>query len=317
MDLVSTLLNQIPVNGRAIGLLTLQGDWAIQSPETEEAVFHLISKGSLIITFRGQDIYLREGDMILFTHGETHLLASAPGAPRVTFEEDDTRVRIHSVEGGEVHDVRKRGDGPETDIVCARFDLGSAAASHLVRSFPDNIRISGKEDSKAALLDPLLRAIAKEAHSEAPGALAALDGMLNLLFIHFMRDWLGQPSDDHQGWLKGLQDPNIAKALQLMHDAPARDWSVQDLATQAGMSRSQFAARFAELIGEPPLRYLTRWRMVLAALELEKGSDRPIIDIALSVGYQSEASFSASFKRQFGQPPGAWRKNNPVTARVA
>ncbi|MEP4290906.1 MAG: AraC family transcriptional regulator [Rhizobiaceae bacterium] len=131
-----------------------------------------------------------------------------------------------------------------------------------------------------------------------------------------MRRWLEYPTASHRGWLRGLQDPKIATALQLMHDMPAHEWSVQKLANAAGMSRSKFAARFADLIGEPPLKYLTSWRMVLAAQALESAPDRPLIDIAQSVGYQTEASFSVWFKRQFGKPPGAWRKDSSLQTSV-
>ncbi|WP_424832505.1 AraC family transcriptional regulator [Ruegeria sp.] len=308
MDVVSEMLSHIPVKGRTIGLLSLRGDWAFESPMNEEAVFHLISNGSVVITVKGEQVQLRKGDMILFTQGQTHVLSSAPGAPLVTFAEEDTRVRVHSVEDGDVHDVLKSGDGPETSIVCARFNLGSAAATHLSKSFPDQITLRKETNEKAELIEPLLRSIAHEANSNSPGALAALDGMLNILFIHFMRSWLESSPEAHDGWLKGLQDPSIARALKLMHDEPARDWTIQELAEATGMSRAKFAAQFTKLIGEPPLKYLTRWRMVLAAEQLGNVSGPAIIDVALSVGYQSEASFSASFKRQFGIPPGAWRK---------
>ncbi len=309
MDLMSDVLSHFLVKGRVMGLLSLRGDWAFQSPENNEAVFHLVSKGSVLITFKGKTTRLHEGDMAFFTQGHAHILSSASDAPFVTFSEEDTQVSAHSVQGGQVHNIVKDGNGPETSLTCVRFDFGSERTVEFGNTLPDQLVLRRESDDTSQWVDPLLRRIAKEASTQAPGALAALDGLLNLLFIHFMRQWLKTPTSHHLGWIRGLKDPNISKALRLLHADPAHNWSVRELAVKVGMSRSNFAARFALLTGEPPLRYLTHWRMHLAMRMLRKDPIRPIYDIAASVGYDSEASFSAAFKRQTGKPPGAWRKD--------
>ncbi|MCY6383659.1 AraC family transcriptional regulator [Hoeflea prorocentri] len=308
VDVVSDILNNITARNRVTGLLRLQGDWAFESPEADEAVFHLIFKGSACVTFKGETIRLEEGDMTMFTRGHAHVLGSAPDAPKVTFAENDTRVRMHAVESGEISGVEKQADGPETSIICARFNFSSQTAKNLIETFPDHATLSGLGDETFASFEPMLRRAAAEAHSDQLGALAELDSLVNLLYLSFMRRWLTRSSPEQIGWLKGLHDPQVAKALQAMHESPSRNWSVQELASEVAMSRSTFAARFSRTTGETPLRYLTRWRMILAARQLEMEPNRSINRIALSVGYDSGASFSATFKRLFGKSPGAWRR---------
>lgn len=308
MDVVSDILNNMAVRNRVTGLLRLRGDWAFDSPEADEAVFHLVFRGSVCITFRGSTVRLEQGDMVMFTRGHAHSLGSAPDAQQVTFAESDTRVRMHTVQGGEVSSVDKRADGPEVSIVCARFNFSSRTANDLTRSFPDQAMLRGLGDGTFAAFEPMLHRAAAEAHSDELGALAELDGLVNLLYLSFMRHWLTQSPPNQPGWMRGLRDPQIARALQLMHKMPAHSWTVQELASEVAMSRSTFAARFARVTGEPPLSYLTRWRMDLAAQQLETEPRNPISAIALSVGYESVASFSTTFKLRFGKPPGAWRQ---------
>jgi AraC-like DNA-binding protein len=308
MDVISDVLRRLPVRGRTMGLLSLHGDWAFESPKNEEAVFHIVSEGSVFVTYKGQTTQLNKGDMILFKQGQAHVLGSDPDAPMVTFAEEDTRVRIHSVADGQVSDVAKRGEGPETSIICGRFNFGTPAASQLAGNVPEHMVLRRDEDTMSMLLDPLLRRIAIEAKVDSPGALAALDGLLNTLFLHFMRSWIVDVPDDRLGWVQGLKDPNVAKSLEMIHKVPDRKWSVRDLASEAGMSRSNFSMRFKELVGESPLQYLTRWRMTLACEDLVADPERPLSSIAASVGYDRESSFSTAFKRFFGTSPGALRK---------
>lgn len=308
MDVVSDILNNVTVRNRVTGLLRLRGEWAFESPEADEAVFHLVFKGSVNVTFRGKAVRLEQGDMVMFARGHSHILGSAPDARMVSFAENDTRVRMHAVHGGEVSSVDKQADGPETSIICARFNFSSQTANDMIRSFPDQAMLQGLGDGTFASFEPMLHRAAAEAHSDEFGALAELDGLVNLLYLSFMRHWLKQSSPKEPGWMRGLRDPQVARALQLMHKTPAHNWSVQELASEVAMSRSTFASRFARVTGEAPLGYLTRWRMVLAAQQLETEPHNPISAIALAVGYESVASFSATFKRQFGKPPGAWRQ---------
>ncbi len=309
MDLISTILKHITVKNRVTGLLSLRGDWAFESPAADEAVFHCIFKGTACITYRDETVHLQPGDMVMFTKGDGHVLGSAPNAQMVTFAENDTRVRMHDVHAGEVCEVVKDADGEETSIICARFNFSSQTAKDLVEHLSDQVVLRNQNHSSFSALEPVLRAVAAEAHSDDPGALAQLDGLVNLLYMSFMRGWLKEYAPDKSGWIAGLRDPKIAKALLLIHADPGKDWQVTDLASEVGMSRSNFAARFSEVTGVTPVRYLTRWRLIMAANQLETEPSLAISSIALSVGYDSEPSFSTAFKREFGSPPGTWRKD--------
>lgn len=309
MDLISNILEHITVKNRVTGLLSLRGDWAFESPEADEAVFHCVFKGSACVTFRDETILLKPGDMVMFTKGHGHVLSSAPNAPMVTFAENDTRVRMHDVHAGEVCEIVKNAEGEETSIICARFNFSSETAKGLVDHFSEQVVLQDPKHSSFTALEPVLRAVAAEAHSDDPGALAQLDGLVNLLYMSFMRGWLKDYAPEKSGWIAGLKDPKIARALHLIHADPSKDWQVTDLAAEVGMSRSNFAARFSEVTGVTPVRYLTRWRLIMAANQLEMEPNLAIGSIALAVGYDSEPSFSTAFKREFGSPPGTWRKH--------
>jgi AraC-like DNA-binding protein len=136
-----------------------------------------------------------------------------------------------------------------------------------------------------------------------------------LLFVEAIRTYIESTPQNERGWFAGLRDPHISRALALMHANPGRAWTVDDLGREAGISRSALAERFALLIGEPPMQYLTRWRLALAARALKEGR-QPIVRIAEDIGYESEAAFNRAFKRELGMPPAAWRRQNRLQERA-
>ena len=309
MDVVSDILGNITVKNHVTGLLRLNGDWAFESPAADVSVFHLIFDGTAHVTFNGRTERLEKGDMVLFTRGHGHKLGSAPDAPSVTFAEEDTRVRMHSVDDGQISSVDKRGDGPETSIICARFNFSSRLSQELVREFSDQVLLRGMGQETFSAFEPMLLRTAQAAHSNEPGALAELDSLVNFLYLSFMRNWLTKFAEDQPGWIRGLNDPNISRALKAIHADPTRKWSVQELAAEVGMSRARFAARFADVVRDTPARYQLRWRMSLAARQLETHPQRPLNQIAFTVGYETENAFFSSFKRVFGKTPNAWRRD--------
>ena len=309
MDIISDVLSRTIVKGRTTQILSLRGDWSFETPQSDEAVFYLVSKGAVFVSHDHQTTMLNEGDMVFFSNGHAHVLSSTPGAPTITLANDECQVQFHTIEDGRVIDFAKAGPATETLIVRGRFICERSAANHLLKHLPDCVTVRRENDDTNAWLVPLLRQIASETRNGAPGAQAALDSLLNMLFIQFLRGWLHALPSDQLGWLRGLEDVHVTTALALIHSEPTKPWTVQKLATRTGMSRSNFAARFAELVGEPPLRYLTRWRMILAAQILNVDLSRTVSSIAQEVGYDSEAAFSAAFKRQYGKPPGTWRRD--------
>ncbi len=187
-----------------------------------------------------------------------------------------------------------------------RFD--SPESHPLLAVLPKLIVVRGENDDAASWLDQTLRLISVESTSEAPGAQIALDRLMDLLFIYTVRAWLSQVPAGDAGWLGALRDPRIGGVLQRIHAEPAASWTVESLARTSGMSRSGFAARFSDLVGESPLRYVTSWRMRLAARLMLDHGDSSVAEIANRVGYESEAAFGVVFKRHFASPPARWRR---------
>ncbi|MEM9717106.1 MAG: AraC family transcriptional regulator [Pseudomonadota bacterium] len=311
MDLISDVLGQVQISGREICNYRLSGDWRVPSPAVEEAQFYLVSKGAVVVTFDDEHHELHAGDMIFFPHGHDHIFGSHKNAPLTTLDTLYERTSVTLAGEGRVRNLFSREtEEPQTWFIYGQFNLSGPSFARL----PRFIIMRNKGDSPSLCLDSMIRQISNEVISQQPGALAALDTLLSMLFIQGIRDWLARTPDHDLAWIPGLSDKHISHAVQLLHDNVAHPWTVKELAGNVGMSRSSFASRFTQVMGEPPLKYLTRWRMVVARQTLENSPNCTISYVAMSVGYDSEASFSVAFKRHFGKPPGGWRKVDAMVA---
>ena len=155
-----------------------------------------------------------------------------------------------------------------------------------------------------------------EARSSRPGNTALLGRLTELMFVEILREYMQQLPEDHGGWLAGLNDPHVGKALRLLHASPMRNWTVGELSREAAISRSALAERFTQLVGEAPMRYLANWRMQLAKQMLREGK-HSIQEVATRVGYESEAAFNRAFKRATGSPPATWRMVSTIPSSVS
>jgi transcriptional regulator GlxA family with amidase domain len=191
--------------------------------------------------------------------------------------------------------------------------LDDGAHHPLLPVLPKVIALRARDGHAAAWLAPTLSFLAAEAGTELPGARTVVSRLADILFIQVVRAHLGSAPEQVSGWLGALRDPQIGSALGCMHEDPAHPWTVEALAQRVAMSRSTFAARFAEIVGEPPLHYLTRWRMQKARSLLREGRV-PLSEVAARVGYDSEAAFSKAFKRAVGEAPGAYRRASRARA---
>jgi transcriptional regulator GlxA family with amidase domain len=160
-----------------------------------------------------------------------------------------------------------------------------------------------------------MRQAVTESRNKRAGGEAMLERMSEMMFVDAVRRYIDTLPENSLGWLAGVRDRFVGRALGLMHDAPARDWTVEELARGVGLSRSSLHERFVEMIGQPPMQYLTQWRMQRAA-GLLRDSSASIASVALDVGYDSEASFSRAFKRLVGQPPAAWRRQRALRTQA-
>jgi AraC-like DNA-binding protein len=266
-------------------------------------MFHVVTAGRCWLEVDGAEPrVLQPGDFALVPHGEGHRLAGEPGTPAAKLF-DLPREQVS--ERYEV--LRHGGGGAPTSLVCGAVRFEHPAAHHLVRLLPQMICVESWTSSERDWMQSTLRFMAVEARELRPGGEAVITRLADILVVQAIRSWIAQDSAARTGWLGALQDPQIGRALALIHRDPARAWTVASLAGEAAMSRSAFAARFTELVGEPAMHYLARWRMHLAASWL-KEEDARLADVAGRLGYQSEAAFSRAFKRFLGVSPGAARR---------
>ncbi|MBP2365258.1 AraC family transcriptional regulator [Pseudonocardia parietis] len=275
--------------------------WGMTLPATPGCLwFHVVTSGGCRLTADGADHVLRPGELVLVPHGAGHVLRSAPGvlAP-------DIRSIPHPVLGGRFALLRHGGDGPATRMVCGAVRFGHPAARDLVDRLPGLVRV--ESSPRGDRVQDTLRLIAAEVEDGGPGSDAVITRLADVLVIQAVRGRLEADDGARTGWLGALADERIGHALAAVHRAPERDWTVATLAATAAMSRSAFAARFTELVGEPAMTYVTRWRMN-TAVDVLSGGDATVAEVARRFGYRSEAAFARAFARVVGEPAGRVRR---------
>jgi AraC-like DNA-binding protein len=247
-------------------------------------------------------IDLKAGDLVMFPHGDGHLLGSDLRRPALLAE---TLVQA-SPEGGLAR-ILHGGGGERTRFICGFLACDSRLCRPLIEALPRMLHVPLATNASTSWMVETLQHAAEESRAPRAGSDAVLAKLSELLFVEALRGYLETVPEQERSWLAGLRDPQVSRALGLMHAEPARPWTVDDLGHEAGLSRSALAERFTELIGEPPMQYLKKWRLALGARALTDGSE-PVLHVAQRVGYESEAAFNRAFKREFGVPPATWRR---------
>jgi AraC-like DNA-binding protein len=284
--------------------------WGLVLPEmTDFLMFHIVTSGECWLEVAGaENRLLRPGDLALVPHGRGHRLVSVPGFDGVALfdmprEEVSERYEI----------LRQGGGGALTTLVCGAVRFEHPAARHLISVLPLMIAVEARRLPRNDWIRSTLEFMAAEAQELRPGGETIITRLADILVIQAIRAWIEDDPAGHSGWLGALRDRQIGRALTLIHQDPARDWSVALLASEVAMSRSAFAARFNLLAGEPPMQYVTRWRMHVALSWLE-ADGIGVSELAHRLGYKSEAAFSRAFKRFVGVSPGAVRRGSEALA---
>jgi AraC-like DNA-binding protein len=277
--------------------------WGLELPPMPGFVmFHAVTSGSCWLETEGTEpVRLHAGDVVLVPHGEGHTLRDAPETPSTSLW-DTPRIAV-----SERYDLlHLDGGGARVDLVCGAVHFDHIAAAQLLAVLPKLLRIDTGSSVQGDWVRSTLRYMATEARALRLGGEAVITRLSDVLVIQAIRSWLESAESLERGWIGALRDEKIGRALTLIHREPKRAWTVASLADGVAMSRSAFAARFTDLVGQPAMAYVAWWRMQLA-YGLMRDEGLSIAEAADRVGYRSEAAFARAFKRTLGFAPGASR----------
>lgn len=319
-DLLSGVLHAVRLQGAMFYWVDAVAPWVAAAPAAAEIAgcvmpdaehviqFHVVVDGSCWASVPGGGMERVEaGDIVIYPAGDAHVFRSAPGLPAPPGE-------LPPDEGQALpFRVRIGADGPTTArFVCGFLACDASPFNPLLRALPRMLRVPFAGGPTAELV----HLAAVETAAPRPGGEALRARLAELLFVEAVRTHLARLPAGTGGWLGGLRDPFVGRAMALLHARPALRWTLEGLAREVGLSRSALAERFTAFAGHPPMQYLARWRVQVAASRLARGGEK-VAAIALDVGYESEAAFNRAFKRLAGVPPAAWRRARMARVRQA
>ncbi len=289
------------------------GDCATDMPDAKHLVhYHLVTQGKCLATLPGvAPVWLEAGDLVLFPRGDAHVLASAPDLEPVP-----TATLLKQSEAGAViHRLVHGGGGETTRIVCGFLACDTRLFEPLLVALPRILKVRAQEGPASSWVETSLRSTVEESVTPRAGWATVVGKLAELLFVEALRRYIDTLPMDEKGWLAGLRDPYVGRALTLMHARPGHPWTVEELGRRVALSRSALAARFAHVLGQSPMNYLSTWRMHLAA-DMLGTSGQTIAAITEQIGYDSEPSFYRAFKRTFGMPPASFRHERARAASL-
>ncbi len=329
-DTLSDVLRAVRLRGAVFFNISGSSDWVAEAPASKEIApllmpgvehvieYHAVARGRCWAGIPdGPWVQLGEGDVVLFPHGDAHVVAGAPrlrGSGDFTWlaelGADDYPLQV-AYDGAQPIYRSPPADGADATLVCGFLGCDLRPFNPLFGALPRLLHLRSNE--RNAWMARFTQHAVDESRARKPGAEAMLARMSEMMFVDAIRRYAEELPPGSSGWLAALQDRFVGHALRLVHDAPAHPWTIEELGSRVGLSRSTLHERFVELIGVPPMQYLAQWRMQAAGrLLLETRS--PVASIALEVGYDSEAAFSRAFKRLVGKPPAAWRRERLAEA---
>ncbi len=286
-DLLSSVLSAWHLRAGIDAHPSVCGVWQLGTSGSGRSTFHLVGKGQCYLHMRDEaPLRLGAGDLVVLPQDDWHMLSASP--------------RLN----GEGMHIPESGDGPFTTLLCGHFALDSGLRNPIIDALPRRIVITA--EAAGERIHHLSSLMLIEIENPQPGHRPVLDRLADTLFVMVIRHHIFS-SDDKRGLIAALADPRLRRALDAMHGAPGDPWTLEALAMEAGMSRSVFAQRFAEVIGATPIDYLTRWRMVLAEQMLHDPR-QTVAGVMEKVGYQTEAAFRKAYKRVHGTGPGRLRQ---------
>jgi AraC-like DNA-binding protein len=324
-DTLSDVLRGVRLRGAVFFHVSGSSDWAAEAPSAQEIApllmlgvehvmeYHAVAFGSCWAAIPGgPSVQVSAGDVVMFPHGDAHVMSSAPGMRGIPdpgwfsgVDLGQLPLRV-AYQGLGLADPAAPEFHPDTTLVCGFLGCDLHPFNPLIAALPQLMCLRASDDDDAWTAGFTRQAVA-ESQSGRQGGAAMLARMSEMMFVHAVRCYAEGLPEQRAGWLTGLRDRFVGRMLALMHEQPGYDWSIEELGRRVGLSRSALHERFVHMIGMPPMQYLAQWRMQAASrLLLETGAS--VASVALDVGYESEAAFVRAFKRAAGKPPAAWRR---------
>jgi AraC-like DNA-binding protein len=313
MDALSEVLRAVTLDSAFFYNAEFFAPWSFHSPSSAKLapyinrssghviVYHLLTEGKAYARLGDECLTIVPGDVLIFPHGDSHSLESGPSVTSVNGEAELQRIFSEGLK------LCRIGTGGEiTSFVCGYMVCEPKLSEVFLTGLPGMFKVNLRTDESGQWVENSIRNTIMKAGASGAGASAVLAKLCEALFAETLRRYMRDLPEQQTGWLAGARDPEVGKALAIMHQQPGASWTIASLAHQVGVSRSVLAERFRKYLGEPPLAYLTRWRLQLGAEMLNSSSDS-VAQIASKVGYESEQAFNRAFKRRFGKPPARHR----------
>lgn len=323
-DALSEVLQSIRLTGSLFFLVDSTSPWGATAPSGAELAAVLLPRSQQLVSYHlvrsgscwcevagGPPVRLEAGDVAVIPHGHVYSLGSEPGRRGdvpVSWYRDAAAGNLPAV-------VVQGGGGPDRSlIICGFLGCDVLPCNPLLGTLPPLLHVQRATDEMAIRLRQLIELAAVEFAQQSPGGRCVLLRIGELIFVEVVRRYLASLPTHENGWLAALRDPALGRALAMLHRNPCAAWTLDALATKAGISRSALAERFKKKIGQPPMQYLARWRIQLAARKLADSSAK-VVAVARNIGYESEAAFSRAFKRTVGMSPAQWREQRSADRR--
>jgi AraC-like DNA-binding protein/mannose-6-phosphate isomerase-like protein (cupin superfamily) len=313
MDALSEVLKILHFNSAIFFKARFTAPWCLASPHADSVArrlharsqrllfYHYFADGACTVQLDGlPPLAVRAGDIVLFPHGDAHTMASSGATGPLPLLDVQTLLRERPDE------LQIGGGGAATRIICGYLSCDPILCRPVLDALPRVLTVRLRDEHTDWLERSFVYAVAEGAGSR-PGGEGVLAKLSEVLVVETLRRYISNMSDGQTGWLAGLRDRAVGKCLALMHEKPAHPWTLDSLAREAGTSRSVLAERFTHYVGQSPIQYLGKWRMSVASNLLRRTASS-LMQIALEVGYETDAAFSRAFKREFGVPPAAWRR---------
>ena len=329
MDVLSDVLKVVKLHGALYHNAEFSAPWSVLSPnacklapylapDSHVIIYHFLTDGRASVrTLDGERMDLVAGDIVVFPHGDPHLVGNGSMPAPINDPDDISQIFSHGLK------LWKLGGGGEVSrFICGFMACDPQLCQMFLGGLPRFFKVNIREGGSGQWLEDSIRFSVDHADDGLPGGQALIAKLSEVLFVETLRAYLAQLPAEQTGWMAAAHDPEVSKVLTLMHNKPCRPWTIASLAKEAGLSRSVLAERFRHYLGEPPMSYLTKWRLRVGA-QMLGSTNYSVAQVAAEVGYESEAAFNRAFKREFAEPPARYRnqsraaRSKPIKAEKA